>query len=132
MASRTNEQFIQELTQHLDGMTVLELSELVKSLEEKYGVSASMVAAPAAGGAVAGAAAVAEEKSEYKVILQSAGSNKIEAIKALRKAVSSLNLSEAKKAVEEAPTVIVEAASKEDAKKIKSELEAVGAKVELS
>lgn len=130
MASRTNEQFIQELTQHLDGMTVLELSELVKSLEEKYGVSASMVAAPAAAGATV--AAVAEEKSEYKVILQSAGSNKIEAIKALRKAVSSLNLSEAKKAVEEAPTVIVEAASKEDAKKIKSELEAVGAKVELS
>ncbi len=122
------EKFIEEI----GSMSVLELSELVKALETKFGVSA---AAPAAGVAVAAAAAPAAaaggEKTEFKVELSDGGAEKIKVIKALR-TVTTLGLTEAKKAVEEAPTVIAEAASKADAQKMKEALEAAGAKVTLS
>lgn len=120
----------EDLIKEIGNMSVLELSELVKAFEEAFGVSAAMpvAAAPAAGGQ---AAAPAEEKSEFKVTLEEGGAEKIKAIKALRQ-VTSLGLSEAKKAVDEAPTVIAEAASKEDAQKMKEALEAAGAKVKLS
>ena len=115
----------------IENMTILEVADLVKALEEKFGVSAAaMVAAPAAGAAAA-APAAAEEKSEYKVTLKDGGEDKIKTIKALRQ-VTTLTLIDAKKAVEGAPTVIAEAASKDDAKKMKETLEAAGAKVELA
>ncbi len=114
-------------------MTVMELAELIKTLETTFGVSAAapVAAAPAATAAAAPAAAVAEEKLEYKVTLKEAGASKINVIKALR-AVTSLALGAAKEAVENTPFVIAEAAPKEEAQKIKKELEAAGAKVELS
>jgi len=121
----------EKLIEEIGGMSVIELADFVKALEDKFGVSAAMPVAAAAPAAVA-EAAVAEEKSAYKVTLKEAGSEKIKNIKALRSVVANLSLTDAKKAVEEAPTVIVESASKEDAEKIKKELEAVGAKVELS
>ena len=128
MASK-QESLIKEIGQ----LTVLELAQLVKGLEEEFGVSAAApVAVAAAGGVAAGAEAPkAEEKSEYKVELSVAGDDKIGTIKALR-SVTTLGLTEAKKAVEEAPTVIAESASKEDAMKMKDALEKVGAKVKLS
>lgn len=129
MATKSFEQIIDQI----GNLSVLELAELVKGLEEKFGVSAAMpmaAAAPAAA-AVSGEAAKAEEKSEYKVTLKDGGPEKIKTIKALRQ-VTTLGLTEAKKAVEEAPTVIAEAASKADSKKMKETLEAAGAKVELS
>jgi large subunit ribosomal protein L7/L12 len=119
-----------EIIEQIKGMTLLEVADLVKGLEDTFGVSAAMPAASVA--AVASAPAVQEEKSQYKVTLKDGGPKKIDAIKALRKVVPALNLTDAKAAVENAPTVIAEAASKDDAKKIKEELEAVGAKVELS
>lgn len=128
MASRSFEKLIEEI----GNMTVLDLADLVKELEEKFGVSAAMpvAVAPAAGAGQEAAAAV-EEKSEFKVTLESFGSEKIKVIKALRE-VTSLGLAEAKKAVEEAPTVIAESASKEDAQKMKEKLEAAGATVKLA
>ena len=128
MASK-QEQMIQEIGK----MTVLELAELVKALETEFGVSAAapVMAGPAAAPSEGGAKA-AEEKSEYKVELEKGGDDKIKTIKALRSVVPTLGLTEAKKAVEEAPTVIAEAASKDDAKKMKEALEAVGAVVKLS
>ena len=120
----------EQLIDQIGNMTVLELAELVKELEDKFGVTAAapmMAAAPTA----APAAAAAEEKTEYRVELTEGSSNKIETIKALRK-VTTLGLTEAKKAVEDVPTVIAEAASKDDANKMKETLEAVGAKVKLS
>ena len=129
MASKSHDQFIEEISK----LTVLELSELVKALEEKFGVSAAapMAAMPAA--AEAGASKE-EEKSEYKVELVEAGNpeDKIKIIKAVRAAVPALGLAEAKAAVENAPTVLSEAASKDDAKKIKETIEAAGGKVKLS
>lgn len=122
----------EKLIEEIGGLSVIELADLVKDLEEKFGVSAAMPVAAAAPAAAAPEAAAAEEKSAYKVTLKEAGSEKIKNIKALRSVVANLSLTDAKKAVEEAPTVIVESASKEDAEKIKKELEAVGAKVELS
>lgn len=124
--AKAYEKMVDEIAQ----MSVMEVAELVKALEEKFGVSAAMpvAAAPAAGAEVA---EKAEEKSEYKVTLKEAGPEKIKNIKALR-SVTTLALTEAKKAVEEAPTVIAEAAPKADAMKMKEALEAVGAKVELS
>jgi large subunit ribosomal protein L7/L12 len=129
MAANMQEKLIQDIS----NMTVLELADLVKALEEKFGVSAAMPTAAAAPAAAATVAAV-EEKSEYKVTLKEAGddSKKIAVIKALRKVVPALNLTDAKKMVESTPAVVLEAASKDDAKKIKEELEAAGAKVELS
>ena len=111
------------------GMTVLELSELIKDMEAKFGVSAAAVAvaAPAAGAA---AAAPAEVKDSFDVVLAAAGDNKVGVIKAVR-AVTTLGLKEAKDLVEGAPQVVKEGVPKADAEKIKKELEAAGAKVEL-
>lgn len=113
----------------LDSMTVLELNDLVKAIEEKFGVSAAAMAAPAAGGGGAAAAAV-EEKTEFNVVLAAVGEKKVEVIKAVR-AITGLGLKEAKDLVEGAPQTVKEGASKEDAEKMKKDLEAAGAKVEL-
>ena len=108
-------------------LTVLELNELVKALEEEFGVSAAAMAAPAAGAA---AAAPAEEKTEFDVVLAEIGSEKIKVIKVVRE-VTGLGLAEAKAMVEAAPKAIKEGISKEDAEALKAKLEEVGAKVEL-
>jgi len=112
----------------VQAMTVLELSELVKAIEETFGVSAMSMAAPAA---AAEADAPKEEKSEFKVTLKSMGTEKIKVIKALRQVIT-LGLAEAKTMVESAPVAIVESIAKDEAQKIKEALEAVGATVELS
>jgi len=111
-------------------MTVLELAELVKVLEDKFGVSAAPVAVAAAGGAAAGGEAEAEEKSAYNINLVSAGSNKIGVIKAVRE-VTELGLKEAKDLVEGAPKMVREGVKKEEAEEIKKKLEEAGAKAEL-
>lgn len=121
----------ENIVDQIGSLTVLELAELVKAMEEKFGVSAAAMPAASAAPAAAAAAPKQEEKSEYKVTLKDGGAEKIKAIKALR-SVTSLGLSEAKTAVEQAPTVIAEAASKEDAEKMKKALEEAGAKVELA
>ncbi len=121
---------IEKLLEEIGGMTVLELSDLVKALEDKFGVSAAMPMAAAA--APAAAAPVADEKAEYKVTIKDGGSQKIAVIKVVRKLVSGLSLTDAKKMVEEVPSVVSEAVSKDEAQKMKAELEAAGAKVELS
>ena len=113
----------------LDGMSVMELNDLVKAIEEKFGVSAAAMAAPAAGGA-GPAAAVAEEKTEFTVQLLEAGANKVQVIKAVRE-ITGLGLKEAKDLVEGAPKTVKEGVNKEEADKIKATLEKVGAKVEL-
>ena len=113
----------------LDSMTVLELNDLVKAIEEKFGVSAAAMAAPAAGGG-GGAAAAVEEKTEFNVVLTEAGANKVSVIKAVRE-ITGLGLKEAKDLVEAAPKPVKEAVAKDEAEKLKKQLEAVGAKVEL-
>ena len=117
---------IDELLESIDALSVAELAELVKGIEEKYGVSAAAVAAPAAG---AGAAA-AEEKSSFNVVLKEAGANKIQVIKVVRDATG-LGLKEAKDLVDGAPKTLKEAADKATADDIKAKLEAEGAKVTL-
>ena len=112
----------------LDGMTVLELNDLVKAIEEKFGVSAAAMSAPAAGGGAA--AAVVEEKTEFNVMLMDAGANKVSAIKAVRE-ITGLGLKEAKDLVEAAPKAVKEGLSKADADAAKKKLEEAGAKVEL-
>ena len=112
----------------LDSMTVLELNDLVKAIEEKFGVSAAAMAAPAAGGGAA--APVAEEKTEFNVMLMDAGANKVSAIKAVRE-ITGLGLKEAKDLVEAAPKAVKEGLSKADAEAAKKKLEDAGAKVEL-
>ena len=118
----------EEIMQAIEEMTVLELSELVKAMEEKFGVSAAapvaVAAAPAAGGAAA------EEKTEFDVILAGAGSSKVGVIKAVRE-VTGLGLKDAKDLVDNAPKTLKEGASKEEAEQIKEKLEAAGASVEL-
>jgi large subunit ribosomal protein L7/L12 len=111
----------------LDSMTVMELNDLVKAIEEKFGVSAAAMAAPAAGGA---AAAVAEEKTEFNVVLLEAGAQKVSVIKAVRE-LTGLGLKEAKDLVDGAPKNVKEAVSKADADAAKKKLEDAGAKVEL-
>ena len=111
----------------LDGMTVLELNELVKAIEEKFGVSSAAMAAPAAGGA---AAAVAEEQTEFNVMLLEAGANKVSVIKAVRE-ITGLGLKEAKDVVDGAPKAVKEGISKADAEAAKKKLEEAGAKAEL-
>jgi large subunit ribosomal protein L7/L12 len=126
MAEVNMESFID----YVENMTVLELSKLVKALEERLGVSA---AAPVAVAAVAGAAApaaAAEEKTEFDVVLASFGDNKVAVIKEVR-AITGLGLKEAKDLVEAAPKALKEAVSKEEADKIKAQLEGAGAKVEI-
>ena len=113
----------------LDSMTVLELNELVKAIEEKFGVSAAAMAAPAAGGGGA-APAAAEEKTEFNVVLLEAGANKVSVIKAVRE-ITGLGLKEAKDMVDGAPKAVKEAVSKADAEAAKKKLEEAGAKVEL-
>ena len=119
----------QELITMVENMTVLELNELVKALEEHFGVSAAaaVVAMPGAG---AGAAAAEEEKTEFDAILKEAGSEKIKVIKVIRE-LTGLGLKEAKDFVESAPKTIKEAASKEECEKIKEKLAEVGAVVEI-
>ncbi len=116
------------MIEEVKALSVLELNELVKALEEEFGVSAAAVAAaPAAG---AGAAAAAEEKTEFDVVLASFGEKKMDVIKAV-KDICGLGLKEAKELVESAPKALKEAAPKAEAEEIKSKLEAVGATVEL-
>lgn len=124
---------VDELISQIEGLTVLELNELVKALEEKFGVSAAALAPVAAGTAVpaGGEAADAEEKSEYTVELTEAGAEKIKVIKAVREINQDLGLKEAKELVEAAPKVVAENVKKEDAEAAKSKLEAAGAKVTL-
>jgi large subunit ribosomal protein L7/L12 len=114
----------------LDGMTVLELNDLVKAIEEKFGVSAAAMAAPAAAGAGGGAAAAVEEKTEFTVVLTEAGANKVSVIKAVRE-ITGLGLKEAKDLVDGAPKPVKEAVPKADADAAKKKLEEAGAKVEI-
>ena len=123
---------LNKLVDELSSLTVIEAADLAKLLEEKWGVSAAAavaVAAPAAGGAAGGAAA-AEEKTEFDVILTGDGGKKINVIKEVR-AITGLGLTEAKALVESAPKAIKEGVNKDEAEKLKKQLEAVGAKVEL-
>ena len=114
----------------LDGMTVMELNDLVKAIEEKIGVSAAAMAAPAAGGAAGGGAAAAEEKTEFNVMLLEAGANKVSVIKAVRE-ITGLGLKEAKDLVDGAPKAVKEGIAKADAEAAKKKLEDAGAKAEL-
>ena len=119
----------QEFIDAIKGLSVIELMDLVKALEEEFGVSA---AAPvAAAGAPAAAAAPAEEQTEFNVVLTDAGAEKIKVIKVVREVVSGLGLKEAKEFVESAPKTIKEAVSKEEATKIAEQFAAVGAKCEI-
>jgi large subunit ribosomal protein L7/L12 len=123
----------EQLVEQLSGLTVLEIADLVKKLEEKWGVSAAApvaVAAPAAGGGAA-AAPAAEEKTAFDVILTEVGGNKIAVIKEVRAAVSGLGLAEAKALVESAPKPVKEGVTKQEAEEIKKKIEAAGAKVEI-
>ena len=112
----------------LDSMTVLELNDLVKAIEEKFGVSAAAMSAPAAAGGAA--AAAVEEQTEFNVMLMEAGANKVSAIKAVRE-ITGLGLKEAKDLVEAAPKAVKEGLSKADAEAAKKKLEEAGAKAEL-
>ena len=122
----------EEMISAIESMTVLELNELVKALEEKFGVSAAasvaVAAAPAAGGA---AAPAAEEKTEFDVVLKEAGAEKIKVIKVVREVVSGLGLKEAKEIVDGAPKTLKEGVSKDEAEKIKAKFAEVGATVEI-
>ena len=120
----------EEMISAIESMTVLELNELVKALEEKFGVSAAAPVAVAAAPAAGAAAPAAEEKTEFDVVLKEAGAEKIKVIKVVRE-VTGLGLAEAKAMVEAAPKAIKEGISKEDAEALKAKLEEVGAKVEL-
>ncbi len=121
---------IQEMMDMVDKMTVLELSELVKSMEEKFGVTAAAAVTVAAGGAAGAGAAAVEEKTEFDVVLTSAGSNKIAAIKVVRE-ITGLGLSEAKALVEAAPKAIKEGVAKADAESMVKKITEAGAQAEL-
>jgi len=120
----------EELLKELSAKPIMEVVELVKMLEEEWGVSAAAPVAVAAGPAAGGEAAAAEEKDEFDVHMTSFGSNKVSVIKAVR-AITGLGLKEAKDMVEGAPTTVKEGASKDDAEEIKKQLEEAGASVEL-
>jgi large subunit ribosomal protein L7/L12 len=123
---------IETMMEEIKGMTVLELNELVKALEEEFGVSAA-AAAPmmiAGAGAAAGGEEVAEEQTEFNVMLNSIGDKKINVIKAVRE-VTSLGLKEAKELVESAPCAIKESVNKDEAEEVKKKFEAAGAQVEI-
>lgn len=126
MASEKITKFVDEIKQ----LTVLELNELVKAIEEEFGVSAAAPVAVAGGAAAGAAAPVEEEKTEFDVVLTSAGAGKIKVIKVVRE-LTGLGLKEAKDAVDGAPTTLKTAVSKEDAEKAKAALEAEGASVEI-
>jgi large subunit ribosomal protein L7/L12 len=123
-----------QIVEQLSGLTVLEIADLVKKLEEKWGVSAAapvaVAAAPAAGAAGA-AAPAAEEQTAFDVILKEIGANKIAVIKEVRAAVAGLGLAEAKALVEGAPKPVKEGVTKQEAEEIKKKIEAAGAKVEI-
>ncbi len=119
---------ITAIVEEIKTLTILEVAELVKALEAEFGVSAAPVAV--AGGAAAPAAAAEEEKTEFDVELKSFGAKKLDVIKAVRE-ITGLGLKEAKALVEEAPKMVKEGVSKEDAEKIKAQLEAAGAEVEV-
>ncbi len=119
------------LSEEVSNVTVLELSELVHALEEKFGVSAAAPVAVAAGPAVAAPAEEVEEKTEFDVVMTSFGSEKVKVIKAVREIVSGLGLAEAKALVEAIPAKIKEAVQKEEAEELKKKLEEVGATVEI-
>ena len=114
----------------LDSMSVMELNDLVKAIEEKFGVSAAAMAAPAAAGGGGGGAAAAEEKTEFNVVLTDAGANKVSVIKAVRE-ITGLGLKEAKDLVDGAPKPVKEGVAQADAEAAKKKLEEAGAKVEL-
>ena len=114
----------------LDSMSVLELNDLVKAIEEKFGVSAAAMAAPAAGGAAGGGAAAVEEKTEFNLVLNDAGAQKVGVIKVVRE-ITGLGLKEAKDLVDGAPKTVKEAMPKADAEAAKKKLEEAGAKAEL-
>ena len=114
----------------IEGMTILELAELVKEMEEKFGVSAAAPVAVAAG-PVAGAAEAAEEKTEFDVVLTNAGSEKIKVIKIVREVVSGLGLKEAKELVDGAPSTLAEGIAKEAAEEMKKKFEEAGATIEI-
>ena len=122
---------LEEVVTTLSGLTVLEASELVKKLEDKWGVSAAAPVAVAAAGGGAAAAAPAEEKTTFEVVLKDAGTNKIGVIKEVRTVVPGLGLADAKALVEGAPKTLKEGATKGEAAEIKKKLEAAGAKVEI-
>jgi large subunit ribosomal protein L7/L12 len=126
MADITSEQVVD----YLSNLPVIQIAELVKTLEGKWGVSAAPVAVVGAGGGGAAPAAAAEEKTEFNVILADAGANKINVIKAVRE-ITALGLKEAKDLVEGAPKAIKEGVGKDEAEDIKKKLEAAGAKVEV-
>ena len=119
-----------KLIEDVKSLTVLELSELVKALEEEFGVSAAAAPVAVAAAPVAGAAAAAEEKTEFDVVLKGAGANKIAVIKVVRE-VTGLGLKEAKAMVDEAPKTVKEGVSKEDAEALKAKLTEAGAEVEV-
>ena len=114
----------------MDSMSVMELNDLVKAIEEKFGVSAAAMSAPAGGGGGAAAAAPVEEKTEFNVMLLEAGANKVSVIKAVRE-ITGLGLKEAKDLVEGAPKTVKEALTKPDAEKLQKALTEQGASVEL-
>ncbi len=120
---------MKDIISSIEGMTVLELSDLVKALEDKFGVTAAQPVIAAAGAAAAGAAPV-EEKTSFTVVLAGVGANKIQVIKEIR-AITTLGLKEAKDLVEAAPKSVKDGIAKDEAEQIKKKLEAVGAKVEL-
>ena len=122
---------INALIEEVSNLTVLELSELVHALEEKFGVSAAAPVAVAAGPAVAAPAEEVEEKTEFDVVMTSFGAEKVKVIKAVREIVSGLGLAEAKALVEAIPAKIKEGVQKEEAEELKKKLEAVGATVEI-
>ncbi|MBW2432752.1 MAG: 50S ribosomal protein L7/L12 [Deltaproteobacteria bacterium] len=119
-----------DVIEFVAGMSVLELSELVKEMEEKFGVSAAAPVAIAAPGAAAGEAAAAEEKTEFDVIITAAGDKKIAVIKEVR-AITGLGLKDAKALVDEVPKPVKEGVAKDEAEKIKAQLEEAGAQVEV-
>ena len=121
---------IAELIETIKGMTVLELNEFVKALQEEFGVSAVAMAAPVAGAAAPAAEAV-EEKTTFDVVLVSAGEKKIQVIKVVRELIAGLGLKEAKELVDSAPKALKEGVSKEQAENLKSKLEAEGATIEI-
>jgi large subunit ribosomal protein L7/L12 len=130
-AETTKSNTVSKVMESVKNMTVMELSSLVKALEEEFGVTAAApVVAMAPAVSAAGAAPVAEEKTDFNVVLASAGSNKIQVIKVVR-AITGLGLKEAKDLVESAPSTVKESVPTDEAEKIKKELEESGAKVEL-
>lgn len=122
---------IQSILDTVGNLSVLELNDLVKELQEQWGVTAAVAAAPAAAGAAAEAAPAVEEQTEFTVVIKEAGAQKIQVIKAVREVVPSLGLKEAKDLVDGAPATVKDGLTKEDAAKYKEKLEAAGATVEI-